>query len=145
MSVKPIPEGFHSVTPFLMIRDAPGLIVYLKEAFGAVEISRTEAPDGTVMAADLRVGDSPVLVGEARGQYEPMPSSLYLYVLDADVTYEDALAAGGASLMEPADQFYGDRTAGIKDPAGNYWWIATHVEDVSDEERRRRLEQWSRE
>jgi uncharacterized glyoxalase superfamily protein PhnB len=80
------------------------------------------------------------MLGEATGQWKPRPSTLYLYVHDTDATYRRALEAGATSLMEPANQFYGDRNAGVQDPSGNFWWIATHVEDVSAEEMKRRAE-----
>jgi uncharacterized glyoxalase superfamily protein PhnB len=134
MTVKPIPDGFHSVTPYLLVPGVARLIDFLKEAFGATETHRSVGPDGHVMHAQVRIGDSVVMMGEPRGDWQPIPGSLYLYVHDTDATYRRALAAGGTSLMEPADQFYGDRNAGVKDPSGNSWWIATHIEDVSPEE-----------
>jgi PhnB protein len=97
-------------------------------------------PDGTIMHAEVKIGDSIVMMGEARGDCKPMPGSLYVYVNDADATYRRALQAGATSMMEPGDQFYGDRTAGVKDPSGNQWTIATHREDVPPEELRRRAE-----
>jgi PhnB protein len=95
---------------------------------------RFSGPDGTVGHAEVRIGGSPVMMGEARGPWPAMPCAIYLYVNDTDAVYRRALAAGATSLMEPADQFYGDRNAGVKDPCGNFWWIATHKEDVSPEE-----------
>lgn len=86
------------------------------------------------MNAEVRIGDSVVMVSEARSEFKPMPSSIYLYVENTDETYESALQAGGISIMEPEDEFYGDRNAGVKDPTGNHWWIATHQDDVSSEE-----------
>lgn len=140
MAVKPIPEGFHSVTPYMVVRGARELIEFLKQAFGATEGHRTEQPDGTIMHAQLKIGDSPLMIAEGQGQWKPMPCAIYLYVKDTDATYKQALAAGGKSLMAPADQFYGDRNAGVTDPSGNQWWIATHFEDVSDEEMKKRSE-----
>ncbi len=134
MEVKPIPDGFHSVTPYLIVEGVPGLIDFLKAAFEAKEIHRTELPDGQVMHAQLQIGDSMVMMGEAMESFPAKPASLYLYVHDADAVYKQALEAGAESLMEPADQFYGDRNAGVKDPTGNTWWIGTHVEDVGQEE-----------
>ncbi len=139
MAVKPIPEGFHSVTPCLFVPRVARLIEFLKAAFGAVQTHPTMSrPDGTVMHAELRIGDSPLMLGEPRDEYGPMPTSLCLYVEDCDAAYRRALEAGGTSVMEPADQFYGDRNAGVRDPSGNLWWIATHKEDVSPEEIERR-------
>ena len=94
----------------------------------------------TVGHAEVRIGDSMVMMGEASDAWKPMPSALYLYVADVDVAYRRALAAGGTSTMEPMDQFYGDRSGGVKDPAGNIWWIATRVENLSREELERRAE-----
>lgn len=134
MAVKPIPDGFHSVTPYLVVPGVAKLIEFLKQAFDANEIERMARPDGTVMHAQVRIGDSMVMMGEPMGDWRPMPASLYLYVENADAAYQRAIEAGGTSLMEPADQFYGDRHGSIKDPSGNLWWIATHKEDVSPAE-----------
>jgi len=90
------------------------------------------------MHAEVMVGDSPIMLGEPMGQFQPMPASIYVYVPDTDACYQRAIKAGAASLMEPADQFYGDRNAGVRDPAGNVWWIGTHIEDVAPEEIARR-------
>jgi uncharacterized glyoxalase superfamily protein PhnB len=141
MAVKPIPDGFHSVTPYVLVPGVARLIEFLKEAFGAVETHRSARPDGTIMHAQVRIGDSMIMMGEPMGPWQPIPASLYLYVHDTDTTYRRALAAGATSLMEPADQFYGDRNAGVKDPSGNSWWIATHIEDVSPEELARRTQE----
>ena len=97
-------------------------------------------PDGTLQHGEVKIGDSIVMLAEASGQWKPRPSTLYLYVNDTDATYRRAIEAGATSLMEPATQFYGDRSAGVQDPAGNFWWIATHVEDVSPEEMHRRAD-----
>jgi len=138
MAVKPIPDGFHSVTPYLIVPGVAKLIDFLKQAFGAQVTERMDMPDGTVMHAQVRIDDSPIMMGEAKAQYPAMPTHLYLYVKDADAVYKRAIQAGATSVMEPADQFYGDRHGGVKDPSGNTWWIATHVEDVSREEIERR-------
>jgi uncharacterized glyoxalase superfamily protein PhnB len=140
MSVRPIPEGFHTVTPYLVVQGAAKVIDFLKQAFGAQEIYRSAKPDGTIMHTQVRVGDSFIMLGDAGGPWKPMPAAFYLYVPDTDAAYRSALAAGGTSLMEPADQFYGDRNAGVQDATGNMWWIATHIEDVAPEEIHRRSE-----
>ena len=140
MAVSPIPEGFHSVTPYLIVREVPQLLAFLKQAFDAQEIMCMPAPDGTIMHAEVRIGDSAIMMGEARGEHKPMPASLYLYVNDADATYKRALQAGATSQMEPSDQFYGDRHASVIDPVGNHWSIATHIEDVPPDELARRAE-----
>lgn len=134
MSVKPVPEGHHTVTPYLVVADAARLLDFLKQAFQAIEIHRMEGPDGRVRHAEVKIGDSMVMMGEAQGEYKPMPCSLYLYLEDCDAVYQQALKAGATSISEPANQFYGDRQGAVKDPCGNQWWIATHVEDVSNEE-----------
>jgi PhnB protein len=140
MAVTPIPEGYHTVTPYLVVQGVPALIDFLKQAFDAQEIMRIPRPDGAIMHAEVRIGDSAVMMGEAMGEFQPMPGSIHLYVNDADATYQRALQAGATSIMEPADQFYGDRSAGVVDPVGNRWWIATHQEDVPPEELARRAE-----
>ena len=140
MGVRAIPEGYHTVTPCLVVEGAARLIDFLKQAFGAKEVHPpTLGPDGSVMHAEMKIGDSMIMMGEARGEHRPMPSALYLYVEDTDALYHRALKAGAASILEPVDQFYGDRNAGVKDPSGNQWWIATHKEDVSPEEIERRM------
>lgn len=136
--VQPIPAGYHSVTPYLVVRGVDRLIDFMQQAFGAVEKERHTRPDGVVMHAELKVGDSIVMMGEAPEPSVAAPGHLYLYVEDVDRTYRRALDAGGTSVREPADQFYGDRSGGVKDPSGNTWWISTHVEDVPPEELERR-------
>lgn len=140
MAVKPIPDGYHTVTPYLSILGAGTLIDFLLRAFDAREIHRHTLPDGSIGHAAVRIGDSIVMMADARNEWKPMPSAIYLYVNDTDAAYERALSAGATSLMEPADQFYGDRNAGVRDPVGNYWWIATHIEDVSPEELAKRAD-----
>ena len=139
MTVKPIPEGYHTVTPYLIVREAATLIEFLKQGFAAEEISRTFDPEGYIMHAAVKIGDSIIMMSEARGEIEPVSSLIHLYVENTDVTYEKALKAGATSTMKPMDEFYGDRCAGVKDPTGNQWWIATHQEDVSSEEIDKRI------
>ena len=114
MAAKPIPDGFHTVTPYMVVEGASKLLEFLKRAFEAKELQRMAQPDGSIMHAEVKIGDSVVMMGEARGEHKPMPCSIYLYVNDADTVYKRALQAGAASTMEPADQFWGDRTAGVK-------------------------------
>jgi PhnB protein len=130
VAVKPVPDGFHTVTPYLVVKDVAGLCEFLAAGFAAEEIERTQNGSGRIMHAEVRIGDSVVMLGEAMDGFPPQPSTLYLYVPDCDATYQQAIRAGGMSVMEPANQFYGDRKGAIRDPAGNAWWIATHVEDV---------------
>lgn len=145
MPVKPIPDGYHTVTPFLLVKDASNVIDFLKQAFGAVESSRHAMPDGKIMHAELRIGDSNIMLAEASEKWPASPSMLYLYVNDVDSVYKKAVQAGGKSLREPTNEFYGDRSAGVMDSSGNQWWIATHIEDVSPEEMKKRQEKWMHE
>jgi uncharacterized glyoxalase superfamily protein PhnB len=141
MAVQYAPKGFHTVTPLLAVEGAAKLIDFLKQAFGATESHPPmKRPDGVIMHADLTIGDSHIMLGEACGEWKPMPGSIYLYVPDADAVYQRALQAGAVSVMPMTDQFYGDRNGGVKDPCGNMWWIATHKEDVAPEELARRAE-----
>ncbi|HMZ81442.1 MAG TPA: VOC family protein [Acidobacteriota bacterium] len=133
-NVKPIPDGYHTVTPYLVVENPANLLEFLTSAFDARVTFASRHSDGSVGHAEVKIGDSMIMIGPAGPQSQPMPSMLYLYVPDTDAVYAQALKAGGVSIMEPANQFYGDRNAGVKDHFGNQWWIATHVEDVSPEE-----------
>ena len=115
------PAGYRSVAPYLVVRDVPGLVDFLVRVFGGVEVERSTLPDGTVLHAEVRIGDSIVMMGAARGESEPTRTALYVYVPDADAVHHAALAAGATSLRAPANQFYGDRCAGVRDPFGNDW------------------------
>lgn len=126
-----IPEGLQSVNPYLHPRRAEPLIGFLKRAFSAQEVAKYASPDGVVNHAVIRVGDSVVEMGEAHGKYETMAAMFYLYVPDVDAVYKQAVAAGATSFQEPTDQFYGDRSAGVRDAFGNTWYIATHIKDVA--------------
>jgi uncharacterized glyoxalase superfamily protein PhnB len=139
-SVNPIPKGFHSVTPYLTVPGLAKTIEFLKQAFGA-EVKEIMEAGGAIRHAEVKIGDSPIMMGEPdpKGPYAPRPCNLYLYVPDVDAVYARAIAAGGKSLREPKDEFYGDRGAGVEDPSGNYWWIGTHIEDVSPEELKKRM------
>jgi PhnB protein len=124
------PKGLQSVNPYLHPLRAEPLIAFLKRAFGAEEVAKYASPDGVVHHAVVRVGDSVVEMGEAHGKYETMRSMFYLYVPNVDDVYRQAVAAGATSFQEPTDQFYGDRSAGVRDAFGNTWYIATHIKDV---------------
>ena len=134
MAAKPIPEGYHSITPRLFVPDADALVEFLKRAFGAVERPRV----GKGSPAEVVIGDS-ILIVSASEVRPALPAFLYLYVLDTDAVYREALMAGAKSLEAPANMHYGDRRAMIEDPQGNTWQIATRVEDVSPQEIARRL------
>lgn len=136
--VKPIPDGYHTLTPYITTNDLRGMLDFIQKAFGATVSEVMTQEDGTPMHAEAKIGDSILMLGQSRGEWTPRPATLYLYVEDTDATYRSALAAGAASIMEPADQFYGDRNGGVSDAFGNWWWIATRVEDVAPDEMLRR-------
>lgn len=138
MAVKPIPDGFHTVTPYLVVNGVDKLIDFLKAAFGAKERFRIPGPDGRPTHAEVTIGDSIIMMGQANERAKPMPAMLHLYVNDVDATYKQAIQAGGKVIVEPMDMFYGDRSGGLSDAFGNHWWVATHKEDVSGEELARR-------
>lgn len=144
MAVSWIREGFRSITPYVFAAGADRLIDFLKQAFDAEEIVRKDRPDGAVMHAELRVGDSMLMVGEGGGEFGPMPCSIYLYVPDCDRTFRQALQAGGVSVFDVMTLPSGERYGGIKDPCGNIWWVATHVEDLTPEEQERRWKNFQR-
>jgi PhnB protein len=138
MSGNAVPEGYHTVTPYLIVTGADRVIDFAKSAFGAEERVRLDGPDGSVGHAELQIGDSVVMLAEASDMWKPRPTTLHLYVEDSDGVYARAVAAGGESVQEPADQFYGDRSGGVRDGADNIWWISTRVEEVTVEEVKRR-------
>lgn len=121
-----IPEGLRPVTPFLHPVGAPALIEFMKQAFGAEEISREQSPEGMVHHAMVRIGDSMIEMGEAHGDAQPMPPALYMFVENVEANYERALSAGATSLQPPKDQSYG-RTAWVKDAWGNVWYLAAGI------------------
>jgi PhnB protein len=140
MPVHYIPEGYRTVTPYLTVRRAAALLDFVKSAFDAQEIAAMKGPDGSIRHAEARIGDSMIMMGEAPPGSTTMPAMLYLYVKDADATYARALQAGAKSLHEPSTQFYGDRHGAVTDASGTQWWIATHVEDVTPDEMKRRMQ-----
>lgn len=131
---KHIPDGFHTVTPYLTVQGADRLLDFVKAVFDAEEVLCMKRPDGTISHAAVKIGDSMVELAEAQAQWTPMPGAIHLYVKDTDAVYERALQSGATSLQKPADMYYGERSAAIQDPAGNHWYIATHTEDLSPEE-----------
>ena len=137
-----IPNGYRNVTPYLVNERVERVMKFLRQAFGAVDsFPPMKRPDGAVAHAEMRIGDTVVMMAEACGQSSPMPACFYLYVEDVDRSYRRALQAGGRPVSEPRDQFYGDRSAGVTDPGGNTWWIATHKEDVPEREMERRFQE----
>ncbi len=139
MAVKKIPDGYKTVTPYLVVPDATKLLDFVKAAFGAKELMRFAGPDGRVTHAEVMIGDSHVMMGSSPTPGSETKAMLHLYVDDCDAWFKRAVAAGAKVEREPADQFYGDRTGGVLDPFGNFWYMATHVEDVSEEEMKRRM------
>jgi PhnB protein len=140
MAVKPVPVGYHTVTPYLTVRGAEKVIEFLKQAFGGEPKEALKRPDGSVMHAQVKIGDSLVMIADESEMAKATPSTLYLYVPNVDAVYERAVKAGGKSIMEPTDMFYGDRSGGVKDPSDNSWFLATHKEDVAPQELRKRAE-----
>lgn len=134
MAVSPIREGFRSITPYLLVKGVARLLAFLPEAFNAQVLVQESRPDGAIMHAEVKIGDSMLMMGEAGGDFGAMPASIYLYVANCDVVYQKALLAGATSVFEVTDLPSGERYGGIKDPCGNIWWIATHVKDLSSEE-----------
>lgn len=125
------PEGLRAVTPFLHPRGAADLIDFMQRAFGAEEQSRAQSPDGVIHHATVKIGDSMIEMGEAHGPWQPMPTTLFMYVDDVDAWYDRAVAAGATSRGAPANQPYGDRVGGVADSFGNVWYLATHISDAS--------------
>lgn len=144
----PIPEGFHTITPYMTIRDASDAIDFYREAFGATETFRWADPDGRIRHAEIMLGDSPIMLTDEApdfGMAGPLsfggsPIHMFLYVEDVDALFERAIAAGATELMPVEDSEDGDRRGGITDPFGHVWYIATHVENVSREELQKRYD-----
>ncbi len=140
MPVRPIPEGYHTVTPHLVVQDVAKFINFLKSAFGAQEKYAMRMPDGNIMHAEMQIGDSRLMIGPAMGEVRPMPCMLFIYTEDADNLYQKAVKAGATEKEKMRDQFWGDRAGSLQDPFGNHWWVGTHKEDVSPDELKRRAE-----
>ena len=148
--IKPIPDGYHSVTPYLIIPGgrANQALDYYKRAFNAKEVMRMPRPDGGIAHAEIEIGDSRVMLADedlSMRQYGPdrfggSPVTLFVYVPDVDATTQQATSAGGTVVRPVEDQFYGDRTAGIQDPFGHQWYLATHVRDVSMDELKQHMQ-----
>jgi PhnB protein len=140
MAVKPIPEGYTAVTPYLIVRDVDRLLEFMRAAFNADIIDIHRDNEGRVMHADATIGGAHVMMGQASERFPEKPGSIHLYVPDSDATYRAAMNAGAKSIYEPTTHFYGDRSGGVEDPAGVTWWISTHVEDVAPDEMNRRMQ-----
>ncbi len=147
MAVAPVPPGYATVTPYLIIRGARKAIDFYQRAFGAVELFRLDGPDDTIAHAEIKIGSSPVMLADGMPDY-PDPLTLggstvsfMVYVPDVDAAFARAIAAGATVKRPVADQFYGDRTGTLADPFGHVWSLGTHVEDVSPEEMNRRMQE----
>ena len=142
MATKPIPEGYHTLTPYLAVENAAEAIDFYKRAFGAEEHFRMPGPNDTIAHAEIKVGDSVVMLSDPFPQASVRPpkevggvsASLFMYVEDVDAVFNQAIDAGASSTMEPADQFWGDRFGTVTDPFGHLWSISTHIEDLTPEE-----------
>ena len=147
---QPIPEGYRTLTPYLALDDAAGAIEFYKRAFGATENSRMEGPDGKIGHAELQIGDSHLMLADAWPQSSTRApnevgattAGIFVYSEDIDAFFKKAIDAGASSVMDPENMFWGDRFGTLKDPYGHVWHVATHVEDVSDEDMRKRAEEW---
>ena len=147
--VNPIPQGYHSATPYLIVNGAARAIEFYKKAFGATELMRFPGPGGKLMHAEIKVGDSPIMLADEMPEMEAKspqayggtPVGIMLYVTDADATFKQAVAAGAKVVKPVQDQFYGDRSGTLIDPFGHKWTIGTHVEDVRSDEMQRRFQE----
>ena len=152
LKVRPIPKGQHIVTPGLAVQGADGFIKFCKKAFGAKELHRLSGPGGSVMHAEIEIGDSRIMVGdESPGMGNKSaktlggsPVSLHVYTKECDAVFKKAVAAGATPLMPPTDMFWGDRYGRIEDPFGNTWGIATHIEDVTPQEMKKRAKAFAK-
>ncbi|MDO9269150.1 MAG: VOC family protein [Methylobacter sp.] len=148
MTVKPIPDGYHSITPYLMVKGASEAIEFYKRAFGATEIFRLSHPNGQIGHAEIKIGDSSVMLADPceQGAFRTPQSlggssvALHIYVQDVDAQFAQAVSAGAKAVKPVFDQFYGDRTGTLQDPFGHIWFLATHKEDIAPEEINRRAE-----
>jgi PhnB protein len=149
-STQAIPKGHHSVTPSIMVAGAARAIDFYKKALGAEELSRFPGPDGSIMHAEIRIGDSPIMLGDempeqgAKGPkaYGGTPVSLFVYLDNVDAAWKRAIDAGGKQIMPLADQFWGDRAGCFEDPFGHKWWLAQHIKDMTPDELRQAADQF---
>lgn len=149
MAVKPIPEGYHTLTPYMTVRDAVRAIDFYKQAFGAQERGVMKGPDGKVMHAELKIGDSVIMLADEFPEFGAVaPESgastsmgLHIYVTDVDDAFDRAVKAGAKVEMPVSDQFWGDRYGKLRDPFGHKWSIATHVKDMSADEMKERMDE----
>jgi uncharacterized glyoxalase superfamily protein PhnB/catechol 2,3-dioxygenase-like lactoylglutathione lyase family enzyme len=137
-AISPIPEGFHTVTPFLVVNDVAALIGFIERAFDGRIHFKMQSDDGVIRHATVWIGSSLVMLSSGKERYSQIPAMLHLYLDDVDRYYRQAIDAGGMSIRAPQNEFYGDRTAAVEDTFKNQWWIATHIEDVEGDELKRR-------
>jgi len=145
--VKPVPDGYHTATPYLIVKGAAKAIEFYKQAFGATEVERMEMPDGKIAHAEIKIGDSIIMLGDEAPQHGTRgpkslggsPCGLYLYVENVDETFNRAITAGATVTMAVKDQFYGDRNGSLVDPFGHTWYVATRQENLSMDEIRQRV------
>jgi len=153
MAAKPIPEGFHALTPLLVVQGAARAIDFYKKAFGAVEVSRMPGPGGKIMHAQLTIGDSPLMLCDEFPEMEThspvslkgSPVTIHLYVTDVDAVFKKAVDAGAKPKMPPGDMFWGDRYGKLTDPFGHHWSVGTHREDLTPQEIAKRHDQFQKE
>lgn len=141
MGVKPIPEGYNNVIPYLICKDTAKVIEFAEKTFGAKLTEISKAEEGKIYHATIHIHDSAVMLSESSQKWPALSAMLYIYVDDVDMVYKKGLDAGGESLREPTNEFYGDRVCALKDSSGNQWWIGSHIEDVSPEEIAKRMKQ----
>jgi PhnB protein len=150
MAVKPVPDGYHTATPYLVVQNAANAIEFYKKAFGATELMRMPGPGGRIMHAEIKIGDSPIMLADESpemGHRSPQslggtPVSLLLYLNDVDAQFKQAVAAGAAVQRPLRDEFYGDRTGTVIDPFGHIWSLSTHKEDLSPEQMEKRFQEF---
>jgi PhnB protein len=139
MTIRKTRPGFHTVTPYLVVRGLEAVLEFMRRSLDATETrAPSRGPDGRIIHVEMQIGDSRLMLGEASEAYPPMPAMLVVYVADVDATHARALAAGGLELRAPTDEDHGDRTSGVRDSGDNQWWISSHIEEVSDAEIERR-------
>jgi len=137
-SIGPVAPGYRSITLYLVVEGAAAVLDFLRDAFGAEELRRMLLPDGRVAHAEVRIGDSVLMLADSCSEFPPTQAGIHLYMAEVDAVYERVLRLGATAIRPPADQFYGDRSASVRDRWGNSWHIATHIEDLSEEEMSRR-------
>lgn len=140
MATNYIPDGYYTITPYLIVDGAGKLIEFIETVFDGKVVMKMEGENGKIAHAEIKIGDSMLMLADSGEEWKPTQAMLHLYFEDADTVYQKALDAGAVSIKEPADQFYGDRNSAVKDAFGNFWGISTHIEEVSEEEMQRRME-----